>query len=336
MNKRSEQNEAQLHDLQLERIDRAAADWFVKRGDAGANDNDEEFLRWLSSDTRHGHAYDEIAATFEDIGTIESLHDLKYQNSGRSYSRFLKVFGGLAVASVAAWFVVVPGSSGPTETYFTKAGEIREVALSDGSTLILSPQSRIVASLSEDERSVTLEQGSVFFAVAHDRSRPFHVEAGGAAVRVVGTKFEIRKNHGQTSVAVEQGRVEVKDRFAIAFSTPSSLLQAGQSSVVRSQQRYVTLQANAPSVARVDPREVALWRTGHLVYNDMALADVVADLNRYYAPGVSLADETVGNLRVTASFKTSDIPQFLSAMSGSLPVSVNGKPGRSFSIDSRR
>src|SRR3546814_13550732 len=44
------------------------------------------------------------------------------------------------------------------------------------------------------------------------------------------------------------------------------------------------------------------WRQGRLEYENSRLADLVADVNRYYAPGVEL-DESARDVRVTASFR---------------------------------
>ena len=64
-----------LHDLEQERIERAAAEWFVQRADPDRAEGDEAFFAWLGSDERHGQAYDEIAATYEDLGQVPGLRE---------------------------------------------------------------------------------------------------------------------------------------------------------------------------------------------------------------------------------------------------------------------
>ena len=58
---------------------------------------------------------------------------------------------------------------------------------------------------------------------------------------------------------------------------------------------------------------VTAWRDGRLVYDNARLVDVIADLNRYYGPGVTL-DPASADLRVTASFRTNEIPAFLNTL----------------------
>jgi transmembrane sensor len=59
---------------------------------------------------------------------------------------------------------------------------------------------------------------------------------------------------------------------------------------------------------------------------------LVTDVNRYYAPGVALADE-VGQLRVTAAFKASEIPAFMSALANVVPVEVAEAADGSFRVE---
>ncbi|HVK82322.1 MAG TPA: FecR domain-containing protein, partial [Verrucomicrobiae bacterium] len=64
------------------------------------------------------------------------------------------------------------------------------------------------------------------------------------------------------------------------------------------------------------------WRSGRLAYNNAALADVIADINRYYAPSARLADPSAAEMRVTASFRVNEIPAFIDALQATIPVSV--------------
>src|SRR6185312_16380584 len=58
-------------------------------------------------------------------------------------------------------------------------------------------------------RDVELIEGQALFAVAHDVARPFIVSAGNAAVRAVGTQFDVYRKQTGTTVTVVEGRVAV-------------------------------------------------------------------------------------------------------------------------------
>ena len=89
------------------------------------------------------------------------------------------------------------------------------VQLEDGSRVELSPRAQLRL-VKNGKREVLLElrAGKARFAVAHDRSRPFKIDAGGAQIRVVGTRFELSRsqqpNGEQLSVSVSEGVVEVQ------------------------------------------------------------------------------------------------------------------------------
>ena len=75
-----------------------------------------------------------------------------------------------------------------------------------------------------------------------------------------------------------------------------------------------------PAIVALPAQAPGAWREGRLVYDNVRLADLVADLNRYYAPGVHLDPGAIGDMRIMASFRTNEIPAFMSALGATLPV----------------
>src|SRR5690606_34728179 len=71
--------------------------------------------------------------------------------------------------------------------HFTSGvGEIRGLDLTDGTQLVLRPDTEVVASISDEERNITIERGGAYFDVSRDEDRPFVVSAAGIDVRVHG------------------------------------------------------------------------------------------------------------------------------------------------------
>ncbi len=87
-----------------------------------------------------------------------------------------------------------------------------EVALPDGTTVLLSQNSSLVydKDFNRIRREVYL-QGSAFFSVKRDETRPFVVHAGALVTEVLGTSFRIRNNpeENTTEVSVRTGKVSV-------------------------------------------------------------------------------------------------------------------------------
>lgn len=302
-----------------DRIDASAADWLVRRGEQSGV-ADEAFYAWLEADPRHGEAYDELARALEDVG---ELPHLVTPHMGRKrWMRRAALAGSAAAALIVAVLVAAPTlRSAPYAAYETAVAQTRVVELEDGSQITLGAHSRVRVQYEAARRRVVLESGEAFFDVAHDEARPFLVEAGGALVRVVGTRFDVHLGVEQVRISVQQGRVEVRDARALTLAAPAvRVLSAGQRSEVEERPTYVALSSVAPPVESTAAVEAGAWRDGRLAYDNARLEEIVADLNRYYAPGVSLSDAEAGDLRVTAAFRVSQIPAMLEALAANLPV----------------
>ena len=92
--------------------------------------------------------------------------------------------------------IYLPFSDDFTEDEFsTRTAEVREVTLHDESVVTLGALSAIESGFSAKLRGkVELLSGEAFFAVEKDENRPFVVHVGDAEVRVLGTKFDVRRN----------------------------------------------------------------------------------------------------------------------------------------------
>ncbi|MCG8507579.1 MAG: FecR domain-containing protein [Sphingomonadales bacterium] len=234
-------------------------------------------------------------------------------------------------AAAAALVIVVIGgivlqnaALGPGEAvHATKVAEIRDVVLPDGSLVTLGARSEIETDFSGAERRVTLASGEAFFSIEKDPARPFVVMAGETRVRVVGTKFDMRHGVEEVTITVLEGTVEV-DRigdtvFATAAPPVRNVLTAGQEIVSASR---------GDVVVREKPVEaVAAWRMGRLLYADEALREVIADANRYYDGEILLATDDLGDLRVTAGFRSGQIDQMIRGLTAALELEADRTSG---------
>ncbi|WP_405041330.1 FecR family protein, partial [Phenylobacterium sp.] len=116
-------------------------------------------------------------------------------------------------------------------------------------------------------------------------------------VRVVGTRFDVRRRDGQLSVTVERGLVEVSPTkgsgaTGAIFGAHAYRLHPGQ---------RLDHAEGAPSVqvSAADPAQVFAWRTGRLIYRDQPLGDVIADLNQQFPRQMVLEDAALASTRVS-------------------------------------
>lgn len=202
----------------------------------------------------------------------------------------------------------------------TAIAQTRVLNLADGSRVTLGPSSRIATRIDAKGRSVTLLSGEAFFEVAHDSSRPLWVEAGDTRIQVVGTKFDVNRASGRVSVSVLEGVVRVHEPAPLLGKSAVRVLRATQ--MVETADSASLFSAPPSTAITVDPVPAGDWRNGRLTYIDTRLGDVVDDLNRYYAPGVKLADPGLADVRVAVGLRPSEIDAFVEGLPLIAPVRV--------------
>lgn len=294
------------------------------------------FEAWVAADPRHSAAYDEAERVWRgaeqlthlrDYARLEDLERFAVGRRGAWMRRLgdlsgrpAALAGGLAAAAAAIVLAVV--LTGPVDViapptdYVTETAEIRDIVLADGSEVTLGARSRIDVGFSDVERRVVLVSGEAFFSVTSNPERPFFVVADQAVVRVVGTKFEVRRAADRVRVAVAEGTVEVtvEETPPDAPSPPApTVLTAGQQ-VVAVRDRPVE------PVRAIDSATPGAWREGRLYYEEASLIEVISDANRYYDGQIDLATDEIGGLSITGSFRTDRIESMLSTLEQILPV----------------
>jgi len=337
-------------DLIPEPILRAASDWLVARCDGGMSLEDQrQFEQWLRADPLHAAAYAKLQRVWGDVSELAelaplaSLDDLEAirtsslearQERARRWRRPLALAASL-VAAVAATLVFTQLRT--PDIMRTELAEVREFELSDGSVVTLGARSTLDLEFTDAERRVVLRDGEAFFRVAKDAVRPFIVEAGGTQARAVGTQFDVRRGAQGVTVAVVEGVVAVSDRLVRAGAAGAAeprqhMLTAGQRTEIRKATPANTDPGFEPRPVEITPVSIetaSAWRYGRLVYEDRPLEELVADVNRYYTPGVELSTPSLGALPVTAAFRVDEIPQTFAALAQVLPVTAAlGPDGR--------
>jgi transmembrane sensor len=220
----------------------------------------------------------------------------------------------------------------------TASGENRDVQLGDGSVVSAGAQSVLWATLSGDSREVTLERGEAFFRVAKDPVRPFLVKIGATTVAAVGTAFNVRRAGERIVVGVSQGIVKVDARVTTAQSAARA---QPERTVIRTARLSVGQQLSfdatdgSASIQTVDVIGIAAWREGLLQYRDEPLRSVIADLTRYSAHGIVIANPQIADLRITGTVFANDVDSWLQSLETALPVRVVWAPDGSARLEAR-
>ena len=170
----------------------------------------------------------------------------------------------------------------------------------------------------QTDRSLRLA-GRAWFVVTHDSTRPFTVTTDGAVIEDLGTEFEINTTGPMTKVAVAVGAVAVHRTGA-----PSLTLSAGDLATVVSR--------GEPQVTHAMPIDrLSSWRVGTLDFIDRPLAEVAAELERWYDISVSV-DPTVGAKLFNGPIPTDDLGQALSTIETAFKEVQLARTGRALTF----
>lgn len=299
-----------------------AARWFA-RAHSGEWDAAQEQARadWLAADPRHAYEYRLLESIWQAADAVapERLRALaeapgRASHSGRRAALALSL--GAAILAVGGW-ALWPRGAGWTE-YQTQVGELRSVALPDGSRAELNSNSHIRVRFDDAERRVLLVAGEALFSVEKNAGRPFVVDAGLGTATVTGTRFDVRRDAEQMRVLVESGSVKV----AGAHDAAAVPVTAGQG--VR-----IGAAGQADWAEPVDVAATLAWRGGQIRFSNTDLASAAREVSRYRQQPIVLGPG-VEHLTVTSVFQTRDTDAFLTALPHILPVRVRQLPdGRS-------
>jgi transmembrane sensor len=198
-------------------------------------------------------------------------------------------------------------------TFATAVGKTDSVGLPDGGRVVLGPASRLTIASDYGRRVREVElHGEAYFEVVHDTTRPFTVRVGTASVSDIGTSFGVREDGARLRIVVTSGSVLLRPDSGAASH---QVLSAGDVGTVESDGRLSTTHdaASAPYLS---------WMRGTLEYRDAPLAEVSADLHRWYGIVLQVDDSALARRHVKATFKGDPIDRVLRVIALELGADV--------------
>lgn len=317
------------------RIDSAvqmqARDWLVLLNSGAATEQQRaDFGRWMAASEAHEQAFVEYEQVWQQLGQLAPRTRAELRASvadlpAAGWRAWLQLLDGrrwqaAALASVlvlGVWVVLAGRELADPEIsrYQTAQAQLQTINLPDGSQLSLAAQTQLSAWQTKGERHVELLAGQAFFVIAKNPKKPFYVSVGGTRIRVLGTRFDVNKLNGQVRVNVEEGVVSVEARTP----EPNSATQV----LVLTAGKTVTQLAGGSfsALGDIDPAAAALWRSGRLEYNNATLAEVIAEVNRYY-DGEIIVHHSLQQQRITLALTTAEVNQVPHILSQLLPIKL--------------
>ncbi|WP_373797689.1 FecR domain-containing protein [Achromobacter insuavis] len=295
-----------------------AAEWYalLRSGQAAADDHGR-WQAWLDADARHREAWsyvERISQRFDPIqrSPVRRPATEAYRLARARLTR-RRVVLGLAGGGALAWITVrhspVPDLAlAWMADHRTGTGEIRELALSDGTRVWLNTASAFDDDYDAQVRRLVLRSGEVLIQTAPDPARPFLVSTPYGQLRALGTRFTVRIDGADALLAVYEGAVEIRT----ADGGLTQVVPAGR------QARYsrTAIDAGAPA----DPAREA-WSRGILIAQDIPLSEVLRELARYQGGHLGASADVAG-IRVLGSYPLTEPDRALAMLAAALPIRI--------------
>jgi transmembrane sensor len=282
----------------------AALEWFVRMRDENVTAEDRRaFQAWLDRDPSHAAALARAEALWKRIDIVKPEIE-QLRRSHRTFSRRNVIAGG-AVGLIGATALYVRSRDDLFADHTTEAGERRTVALQDGSSVELGSYSALSVNFTSASRRVRLHRGQGFFDVRNDPT-PFLVDVAGATTTALGAKFDVKHVDGEVTAVVSENAVTVRGSF------PAMKVEQGW---------QVSFASNGPAaLAPADLAVTEAWRRDQIIFQDVPLRRVLAEIERYRHGRIVLTDRRLGEIPVSAIFSSRQLDNALLTLANTLPI----------------
>jgi transmembrane sensor len=350
-------------------IGEAAAEWLIAftEGEVDAKGR-EAFMAWLRTSPEHVRAYLRIASLWEDDELFARSRKLDADELVRralAESNVVPLPGpeaaqvatddapqtaatpvrrkGVNRLAVAASIMgaalgigsLVSGQMSRALVYETAIGEQRTVTLSDGSVLSLNARSKVRVKYDEEHRAVELLEGQALFRVASNPQRPFIVRSDKAAIRAVGTQFDVSRKVDKTVVTVVEGRVAVSEAGAakrggvavLAADFDADSAAATGATLVSAGEQVIATATEVTPVRQADVAAATAWMEGKLVFRSLPLVEVIDEFNRHSPRRFVIEDAQLADVRISGIFSFTDTAQLTEFLRERFGVTVRESDG---------
>lgn len=302
----------------------------------------KELLAWAGEDPANRKTFFEIKDTWDAIPgrdlSIEkqlvSFYRDQLERRARPRISYWKqavaIAAVLAIGLVSGILVtrqkgVVPAS----ETLFeVPLGSRSAMTLADGSKVKLNSGSELVwlTDVKNSVREVRLS-GEGYFEVNPDPDKPFLVHTNDFTVEVTGTSFNICTygDNPFSSATLAEGSISLQ------FAGSDKKIDMKPGDHLRYDREKRTYR-----IAAADVESETAWKDGEFIFRNIAFAELVKRLERWYDVKISVSGDAFDSFTYTGRFKNQEtIWQVLDALKLTTPIDYRRITFREFEITYR-
>lgn len=313
----------------VEPISDQAARWAIRAASGPLTAAERRELdAWLSADPRQRGAYILARAQWLDLDRLAALHgpaqvpaDALEKGQQPISRRTLITASAATIAAFGAGLCWLRLGTGPVR-YSSGIGEVREVALPDGSLLLLNTATDVTVDFTRQRRAIHLLRGEALFEVAHDKARPFVVVADDTSITAIGTVFAVTVASAQIDVTVAEGVVELADyRVSVSAGREGTSVPRFVPRRVHAAEQAIVSETHGPEAINISPADaerLLAWRDGMVSFNGETLAAAVRNINRHNRRQIIVDDSTLASKPVVGVFRANDPDDFAAAAAAAL------------------
>jgi ferric-dicitrate binding protein FerR (iron transport regulator) len=163
------------------------------------------------------------------------------------------------------------------------------------------------------QREVFLD-GEAWFDVAKNEKKPFVVNTPFYAVKVLGTRFNVKayKTDDEIATTLEEGSVEV-------LSSGSSRMNGKK--ILKPGQQFIYNQSTGTvRTEHVSTRLFTSWKDNKLIFINMNLEELIVLLERKYGVDIDVDDNIILDYHYDGTIKNETILEVLDLLKETLPI----------------
>ncbi len=168
----------------------------------------------------------------------------------------------------------------------------------------------------QKQRNVKLT-GQGYFMVAHNKERPFIVEANQLNIKVLGTSFDVSNylNDGKIISTLEEGSIAILD----SQGREVAKMEPGQQATLNTKTKKLNIE-------EVDTRLSTSWKDGRLILRDSSLPEVAKALERWFNCSIDLENSLQNtDIKYTATIQDETLGEVLQMIELSTSVKTSIK-----------